>query len=75
MLKVTIHIFLEEGVYFSAENIEDKEGLETKKLGNIMHTKYDNLDEIKKHFGNRGKENLAIYSKLLYYLLEEYNTK
>ena len=62
-------------VYFSAENIEDKEGLETKKLGNIMHTKYDDLYKIEKNFGNRGKENLATYSKLLDCLLEEYNTK
>ena len=56
-------------VYFEAANweLEPFTGTtQTEKLGRIMHTKYDNLAQIERHFPDRGKPRLEDFTLLLY---------
>lgn len=57
-------------MYFWADNLEKEDAQETELLGQIMHTDHDDLGVINQTFGNRAKDTLTLYSKLLDHVLK-----
>lgn len=60
-------------VYFEANNWETGSPIETQEHGLIMHTERDDLAFIEKEYGERGRNALAAYSKLLHAMLKEHD--